>query len=183
MTYMKNIIIISLLAAILLSGASLKAQGSNSEYLKQLERIYGNDEYREMKEKFDSFEQSIAQHEEEERKSRNWRILISVIVGLLPAAVVLIRVFTGKIKPAGGRAVIQASFILLLGGAVLGAVNYLILWLRHTGNQAIFIYVVFIALVAGAIYLYTKKNPEKPEESKITKEPEKTEKPEERRTL
>jgi len=175
MTYRKNIIIISLFAAILLSGASLKAQDSNSEYLKQLEEVYGNEEYREMKEKFDSLEQSIAQYEEEERKSRNWRILISVIVGLLPAAVVLFRVFTGKIKPAGRIAVIQASLILLLGGAALGAVNYLLLWLRHTGNQAILIYVVFIALVAGAIYLYAKKSPEKPEGTEITEDPDKTE--------
>ena len=183
MTYMKNIIIISLFAAILLSGASLKAQDSNSEYLKQLEEVYGNEEYREMKEKFDSLEQSIAQHEEEERKSRNWRILISVIVGLLPAAVVLFRVFTDKIKPAGKRAVIQASVILLLGGAALGAVNYLILWLRHTGNQAIFIYVVFIALVAGAICLYAKKSPEKPEGTEITENSDKPEEPEERKNL
>lgn len=153
---MKNGTILSVFLSILFIETALKAQ-DNNDYLKQLEQVYGNEEYFKMQEKFDSHQQSLARHKEEERKSRNLMLLISIAVGIIPAAVVVYRVIAGKIKPAGPGAIAKASFILVLGGAALGAANYLLLWMRHKGYQSLLIYIFLLFLIAGAIYLYTKK--------------------------
>lgn len=55
---MKNGTILSVFLSILFIETALKAQ-DNNDYLKQLEQVYGNEEYFKMQEKFDSHQQSL----------------------------------------------------------------------------------------------------------------------------
>jgi len=167
---MKHILMITLSAALLFvctgefRGVSLEAQ-EQSDYIKQLEQAYADEDYWKLQEQMDALQQSEAEREESERQQRTWMLWSSILVALIPSFVIIRKLIKGQLRYSGPWAVVRAAAVLLLGGLLLGGVNYALLWLRQSDYRVLFVYFVFLALVVGLIVLYTKKGPSDQQEA------------------
>ena len=123
--------------------------------------MYDKDgKHREMTEKM---EQIVVQHEqaEEKRQEKMGFILgISVLMGLVPFAYIGYMAIKERQWQTNQKGTVQALGIALLGGAVLFAFNYGLLYLRFIHTNAFYRFgpvVVGLIIIVGTIIMINKR--------------------------
>ncbi len=147
------------LIIILLFLTSLQVSASSPE---EMYGMYDKDgKYREMTEKVERIVLQQEQAEKEKQEKMTFILGISVLMGLVPFAYIGYRSIKEKSWEANPAGTIEALGIALLGGMVLFAFNFGLLYLKlfhtnpyyHLGPV-----VVGLIIIAGTIILINKKN-------------------------
>ena len=135
-------------------------------YQAQLESIAGDDykHFQAVQERFAVDEELRAEAEAKRKSKRILAFILSLMIALFPTFVILKRVITGELQPAGSAAIWRTVGLLLFYGIVLFALNYAWLWCLFMGETKIMGAVLGLCLFAFVIYAihtlrqYHKKN-------------------------
>lgn len=128
------------------------------------EEMYGmydkDGKYRKMTEQVEQMRQRTAEAEKEEHNKKTLVLAVSILIGLIPVAVVgrnIVRKQAWKTNPKGAK---EALVIAFAGGAALFAFNYGWFYLRIL-HEEIFKFVLFIGflllLIGIGVYVARKK--------------------------
>jgi len=123
--------------------------------------MYDKDgKYRKMTEQVEQVRQRTAEAEKEEHNKKTLVLAVSLLIGLIPVAVVgrnIVRKQAWKTNPKGTK---EALVIAFAGGAALFAFNYGWFYLRIL-HEEIFKFVLFVGflllLIGIGVYVVRKK--------------------------
>lgn len=138
-----------LLLSMILSGAQqphnhpwLEQQDSTTREL--LETYGASEEFLAMHDRMLENERVVEEAQKRERRTKTIFIIISAIAALYPAAKSLSLVGGGKKKGKGSAGILFFSLMILLGCAVLFAVNYGWLMLNHKFGESLYFPISFL---------------------------------------
>ena len=124
-------------------------------YYDELVSLYGGEDYKHyqaVRERFDIGEERRAAAEAERKTKRQLAFWLSLMVALFPIGVLIKRVITGEIKPAGTAAIWRTVGVMLLCSTGLFAFNYAWLWVMLTDQRKIMGIVLGLFLLAFVVY-------------------------------
>ena len=136
---------------------------------KDLLNMYGADTnqlYQKMQAEMDKIEKQQEEAEASRKLKREIALFFSLLIAFFPAISVF-RLVRKKRLEVDKKGILPAVLILLLGGAVLFAFNYFMIWMSLTHGTkfyAIGAVVLMIIIAAWAIWAYFRKPKQKPQE-------------------
>lgn len=147
--------------------AAEEKQVESEDYYEQLLKAYGaetNEQYQSMQKQLKEYEERRDAAEAKRKSRRLLAFVLSLMIALTPTFVILKRVITGELQPAGSAAIWRTVGMLLGYGIVIFALNYAWLWCLFMGETKIMGAVLGLCLFAFVIYAihtlrqYHKKN-------------------------
>ena len=128
--------------------------------VEELYEAYATPETQAILERQEQMLQEVEAAEAASQSQKNFILVISIVIGLIPLVVIgrqVIRKKTWKDNPSGTA---RGLGVALLGGAVLFGLNYGILYLKLTMGSAFNTALAFLlvaGILAGAVWLLSKK--------------------------
>ena len=137
----------------------------------ELLKMYGADtnvQFQKMQAEMDKVLQKSAETKEQDKLRRQIALIFSLLIALFPAISLFRLVKKKKVEIKDKRNIPSAVLVLLLGGVILFAFNYFMIWmsLKHGKSFHAFIAVALMAVLTfWAIWEYFKK-PKAPADKK-----------------
>ena len=125
----------------------LKTYGADEAFLSAQDRMMEN-------------ERLVEEARQKERRTQSLFLVLSALVALYPAGKAIAMARKGELKAYGAAGVVAFAFAILLGSAVLFAVNYGWLTLQYKMGDSLYfpISILFVlGLILSAIVLLKKK--------------------------
>ena len=130
--------------------------------------MYGadtNKQFQKMQAEMDKIEKQTEEAEASRKLKREIAIFFSLLIAFFPA-ISIFRLVRKKRLEVDKKGILPAVLVLLLGGAVLFAFNYLMIWMSLTHGTkfyAVGAVVLMIILAGWAIWVYFRK-PQNPQQ-------------------
>ncbi|MBQ2492758.1 MAG: hypothetical protein II527_05450 [Bacteroidales bacterium] len=172
---MKKFIAISILALLLAAGPATAQTSSGIDSILQnkplteedLLKMYGADtnvQFQKMQAEMEKVEQQASQTEAQDKLRRQIALIFSLLIAIFPAISLFRLVRKKKVEVKDKSNIPSAVLVLLLGGIVLFAFNYFMIWmsLKHgTSFHAAIAIIAMAVLTAWAIWEYFRKPKDK----------------------
>ena len=172
---MKKFIAISILALLLAAVPATAQTSSDIDSILQnkplteedLLKMYGADTnqlFQKMQAEMEKVEQQASQAEAQDKLRRQIALIFSLLIAIFPAISLFRLVRKKKVEVKDRSNIPSAVLVLLLGGIVLFAFNYFMIWmsLKHgTSFHATIAIIVMAVLTAWAIWEYFRKPKDK----------------------
>ena len=172
---MKKFIAISILALLLAAGPATAQTSSGIDSILQntplteedLLKMYGADtnvQFQKMQAEMEKVEQQASQTEAQDKLRRQIALIFSLLIAIFPAISLFRLVRKKKVEVKDKSNIPSAVLVLFLGGIVLFAFNYFMIWmsLKHgTSFHAAIAIIAMAALTAWAIWEYFRKPKDK----------------------
>lgn len=111
-------------------------------------------------EQYEQVDREAKAAEEARQRRKTLALAVSIVIGLIPLGSVGRQVIKGKTWKQNPGGTISGLAIALLGGGVMFALTYGVIRLKiemGSGFNTLFAFLLVGALIAGAIFLLTKK--------------------------
>ena len=172
---MKKFIAISILALLLAAVPATAQTSSGIDSILQnkplteedLLKMYGADtnvQFQKMQAEMEKVEQQASQTEAQDKLRRQIALIFSLLIAIFPAISLFRLVRKKKVEVKDKSNIPSAVLVLLLGGIVLFAFNYFMIWmsLKHgTSFHAAIAIIAMAVLTAWAIWEYFRKPKDK----------------------
>ena len=172
---MKKFIAISILSLLLAAGPATAQTSSGIDSILQnkplteedLLKMYGADtnvQFQKMQAEMEKVEQQASQTEAQDKLRRQIALIFSLLIAIFPAISLFRLVRKKKVEVKDKSNIPSAVLVLLLGGIVLFAFNYFMIWmsLKHgTSFHAAIAIIAMAVLTAWAIWEYFRKPKDK----------------------
>lgn len=172
---MKKFIAISILALLLAAVPATAQTSSGIDSILQnkplteedLLKMYGADTnqlFQKMQAEMEKIEQQASQTEAQDKLRRQIALIFSLLIAIFPALSLFRLVRKKKVEVKDRSNIPSAVLVLLLGGIVLFAFNYFMIWmsLKHgTSFHAAIAIIAMAVLTAWAIWEYFRKPKDK----------------------
>ncbi len=172
---MKKFIAISILALLLAAGPATAQTSSGIDSILQnkplteedLLKMYGADtnvQFQKMQAEMEKVEQQASQTEAQDKLRRQIALIFSLLIAIFPAISLFRLVRKKKVEVKDRSNIPSAVLVLFLGGIVLFAFNYFMIWmsLKHgTSFHATIAIIAMAVLTAWAIWEYFRKPKDK----------------------
>ena len=152
--------IVILLIMLSLSGITL-AQSDHpwleqqDPYTQELLKMYGaSEEYLNLHDKLYEQEQRIAESQRKERQSQTVILICSLLIASIPLGRAVKMAARGELKGESRRGIVRFVLMILLGSAVLFAVNFGWLTLHHRLGSALYFpmsLLIVVAIIVAAV--------------------------------